>query len=61
MRTCPRSGRATTLPTRTSSLGFSDALAVDADVALFDERLGERAAFGQADAVQEAVDPHLRR
>jgi len=33
------------------------ALAVDADVAGFDESLGKRAAFRQPDAVEEAVDP----
>src|SRR5206468_5893136 len=37
-----------------------DALAVDADVPGFDHRLREGAALHQADAVEIAVDPHLR-
>src|SRR5438270_10376986 len=38
--------------------GFRDALAVDADAALVDDRLGEGAALHQPDEEQEAVDPH---
>ena len=38
---------------------LGDAAAVDADVPGFDQRLGERAAFDQADAMKETVDPHF--
>jgi hypothetical protein len=36
---------------------FLDPLAIDADMAGLDHNLGQRAAFDQADAVKEAVDP----
>jgi len=36
-----------------------DALAVDPDVALFDDALGEGAALHQPDEEQETVDPHV--
>ena len=57
MRIAPRRGSAMTWPARTSSLGLSDALAVDADMALLDQRLGQGAALHQPDAMQIAVDP----
>ena len=36
---------------------FFNALAVDADMAGIDDGLSQRAAFDQANAVEEAVDP----
>ena len=36
-----------------------DPPAVDSGVALLDDRLGERAALHQPDAVEIAVDPHV--
>ena len=41
--------------------GLVDALAVDADMAGVDQRLGEGAALHQPDAVEIAVDPHALR
>ena len=37
---------------------FDDALAVDANMALLDQRLRRGAAFDEPDAMQEAIDPH---
>ena len=55
-RTCPRRGKAMTLPTRTFLARLGDALAVDPDMAGLDQRLGQGAALRQPDAVQIAVE-----
>ncbi len=59
IRTRPCNGSAILLPTRTSSLDFSDPPAVDSSVAFLDDRLGERSASNQPDAMKIAVDPHV--
>ena len=58
MRTSPAQGERDDAADPDRLARLHRALAVDADVACLDQRLGQRAALGEPDAVEEAVDAH---